>query len=207
GRPTVREQHVVDRRQRAAPVLFTRGMEAVRVAEDAVHPRLVDRAPPRDAVAIGVEAGARVLGERVDDVAVAPAALVLERLRQITVIERDERLDAVLEQRVDQAVVVLEAARLAVASAAREEPRPREREAVRVHAEPREQVDVLAPAAVVVAGERAEVAALPGEAIPDGGAAAVGVERTLDLERRGRRAPEKAVGEALHRPSASASSQ
>src|SRR5205085_11324426 len=93
---TVREQHVVDRSQRAAEILLARRVESVCVAEDSVYPRLVDRAPALDAVAVGVEARARVLGERVDDVGVAPAAVVLERLRQIPVVKRDERLDVLL---------------------------------------------------------------------------------------------------------------
>ena len=59
--------------------------------------------PARDAVAVGVEARRRELGEALDGVAVAPAALVLQRLRQVPVVERHDRLDAALEQCVDQA--------------------------------------------------------------------------------------------------------
>ena len=50
----------------------------------------------------------RVLGEPLGDVAIQPAAAVVERRRQVPVIERDRRLDALLEQRVDQAVVEVE---------------------------------------------------------------------------------------------------
>ena len=53
-----------------------------------------------------------VLGERVDRLARGPAAAVLERLRQVPVVERDEGLDAVREQLVDEPVVEVEAGRV-----------------------------------------------------------------------------------------------
>ena len=45
------------------------------------------------------------------DVAVAPAAAVLQRLRQVPVVERDERRDAALQQRVDELAVEVQALR------------------------------------------------------------------------------------------------
>ena len=91
-------------------VLVARRVQAVQVAEQPDDPGLVDRQPPAHAVAVRVEARRRVLGEALDRVAVAPAAVVLERLRQVPVVERHHGLDAALEQRVEQPLVVVEAA-------------------------------------------------------------------------------------------------
>ena len=116
------------------------------------------------------------------------------------------------EQRVDQAVVVVEPAPLELPVARREEARPRDREPVCVHAQLAEQLDVVAPAVVVVARDVAGAAAFDRagrvrERVPDRRAAPVLVDRALDLIRRGRRAPEKAVRESLHAsPRSSASS-
>ena len=202
----VREQHVVHRLQRTAQVFLARCVHAVGVAEDAVHPRLVDRDPAFDAVAVRVEARARIVDERIDGRPVAPAAFVLQRLRQIPVVKRHHGLDAALEQGVDESVVVREAALLERCATGREEPRPRERETVGVDAELAEQRDVVAPASVVVAGDRTEISALAGEGVPDRRPAPVDVHRALDLERRRRYAEKKIVREPLHRSSSQARS-
>src|SRR5204863_3912968 len=78
------------------------------VAEPRVHPRLVVRRPVLDAIAEPADDSLHVLAERVDRRANVPAPLVLERLREIPVEERRERLDAVREQLVDEAVVEVE---------------------------------------------------------------------------------------------------
>jgi hypothetical protein len=122
------------------------------------------------------------------------------------VIEGDERLDSAVEQRVEEPVVVVEAALLAPVAVGKE-PRPCEREAVRVDAERRDQLDVVAPAAVAVGRVTDEVAALAGEVVPDRRPAAVGLRRPFDLQCRGGDAPAEAVGKRLHQPSSSAASQ
>ena len=124
------------------------GLHGQAVAEHGVVPRLVE--PPRrqlqpgrvdaDAVAelderaelvdredvlhaIGQPLGdvAGVVGERLRRVARFPAAdAVLQRLRQVPVIERRERLDAVREQLVDEPVVEVEALRVRRSGALRE---------------------------------------------------------------------------------------
>ena len=50
-----------------------------------------------------------VVGEPLGGVALRPAAGVLERLRQVPVVERRHRLDAARQQAVDEPVVVGEA--------------------------------------------------------------------------------------------------
>ena len=72
------------------------------VPEPRDHPRLVLRDPVPDAVAERAAHDVDVLGERLDRVAGRPAAAVLERLREVPVVERDVRLDAAREQLVDQ---------------------------------------------------------------------------------------------------------
>ena len=47
----------------------------------------------------------RIIGKPFSNVAVAPAAAILQRLRQIPVIKAGPRLDAATEQRIDQTVV------------------------------------------------------------------------------------------------------
>ena len=70
--------------------------------------------------------------KRVDGRPVEPAAVVLERLRQVPVVERDHRLDAGREQLVDEPVVEREPLGVGPALAGRLDPRPRDREAVAV---------------------------------------------------------------------------
>ena len=107
-------------------------------------------------------------------------------------VERDHRLDAVLEQLVDQPVVVRQPLGVGAALAAGLDPRPRDREAVAVGPELAHQRDVLGVAVVVVArlGARRPVddrARLGGERVPDARALAVAAGRALDLVGRGTR--------------------
>ena len=212
-RAAMGEEDVVKGGRLATDIVLVAGrVEAVQVAEQADDPRLVDREPGADAVAVGLEAGRGELGETLGRVAGEPAALVLERLRELPVVERHDRLDTAVEQRVDEARVVIAASRLERRPAGREEAGPRDREAVRAEAELAHQLDVLGPTAIVVAGDVARAAALDPagemrERVPDRRALAVRVRRTLDLVRRRRRAPEEARRERPHSPSSSASSQ
>ncbi len=70
-------------------------VRAVRVAEHRRAPRLVQRGPGVDPVAERVEDQHRVVGEPVRGVADRPAARVLQLLRQIPVVQRHPRVDAV----------------------------------------------------------------------------------------------------------------
>ena len=114
---------------------------------------LVDRDPVLDPVREPLADQLGVLGEAVDGVAVEPAALVLERLRQVPVVQRGHRLDASLEQPVDQSLVEVQPLRVRRPRPLRLHPRPRDREAVAAQPEPRHQVEVLVQAVVVVAGD------------------------------------------------------
>ena len=122
----------------------------------------------------------RVFGEPVGDVAVHPAALVLQRAGQVPVIERRIGLDAAFEHAVDQPIVELEALGIHRADPLRDEAGPGEGEAVGVEAAVADQIEVAGPAVVVVAGDGAgiEVLHIAGgrrKRVPDRGAAAIGL--------------------------------
>ena len=196
----VPEQQVVGRDQAGRPLLTPRRVHAGGVAEERRAPRLVQRRPDRHAVAQRVVHGGRQVEEAVRRVAVGPAARVLERLRQVPVVEREPGVDAVAEQLVDQPVVEGQASGVDL-SAAWPDAGPGDGEAVGREAELGHQRHVFGHAVVVVAGDVAVVAVRDRprdarERVPDGGRAAVLGGRALDLVRRGGRAPEEAWGEA-----------
>ena len=159
-------------------------VHAVAVAEPGDHPGLVLRQPEPDAIAEPAPHDLGVLAERVDGAPLGPPARVLERTREIPVVERDERLDVVREQLVDHPVVEVETGLVHPAATLREDPRPRDREPERRRPELAHQRDVLAIAVVEVARDRAAlaVADLAGrraEAIPDALAAPVEIAARL----------------------------
>src|SRR4029078_12458759 len=89
-----------------------------------------------------------------------PAAALLQCLRQIPMIEAEPRLDAGLFQRVDEAAVIVEPARVGLAAAGRLHAGPRDREAIGLEPGPLDQRDVLGIAAVRVTGDVAAAAVL-----------------------------------------------
>ena len=139
---------------RASRSLRRPGVAPSAVAEPGDDPRLVLRDPAGDAVAEPRDDDLHVLRERLGRVAHRPAPAVLERLRQIPVIQGRERLDAVREQLVDEPVVVVEPRLVHGATALGDDPRPRDREAIRVETELLHEAHVLRVAVVRVAGDR-----------------------------------------------------
>ena len=91
-RQAVAEHQVVGGAQRGLAVLDPGRVHADGVAEERGHPRLVERRPVLDAVVQAGVDGGRVLGEVLRGVALRPAALVLEHLREVPVVERDPGL-------------------------------------------------------------------------------------------------------------------
>src|SRR4029450_10968233 len=173
----------------AAVSLFDKGAELVD-REVVLHPvaELVGDVP-----AVIAEPLRRVFGP--------PAAvLVLQRLREIPVIERDERLDLPCAQLVGQALVEVDALRVRRTVTLREDARPGDRETVGVGADVLHQRDVFLVAVIVFVGDVAGVAVLdlPGgvrECVPDRRPLAVLVPRPLDLVRGGSDAPIETLGE------------
>ena len=197
----VGEQQVVADRQRRGPVAQAGREAALGVAGKGRHPRLVVGDPGPYQVAQLARHVLRVLREALGGVAVGPATRVLQRLREVPVIERRRRLDAAFEQPLDQAAVEAHAGRVERAGPVGLHPRPRDREAVGLEAQGGHQVEVLAPAVVVVAGDLAGVAVGDGarhaaEGVPDRVAAPVDVRGPLDLVGGGGGAEAKSWREA-----------
>ena len=197
-RQAVPEQEVMRRPDRRAEVTDAGRMDALVVAQERLDPRLVQRQPPRDPVAEPPEHGIREVRESLGRLATRPATdAILEGLWQVPVVEIDDRRDPARQETVDEPRVEVEARRVEPAAAFGLDPRPRDGEAVRSQPDLGHEVEVAGPAVVVVAGDVAGSAPLDGsgrvaEAIPDRLAAAIDVDRALDLVRRGRRAPQEA---------------
>ena len=175
------------------------------VAEIHESPGFVDREDRFDAVAQACGHMARINSERLRGFARSPAAdPVLERLGQVPVIQRRVRLDAVLEQFVDEAVVEVEALGIRRTRSFRKHPRPRDREPVGLGAEFPDQADVFLVAVVMFVGAVAggavlDLAGRVRKGVPDRAAAAVFIDGAFDLIGRGGGAPHKIFREAPRR--------
>ena len=190
------EQRMVRRPHCGRPVAEARRLDALRVAEERGHPRLVVRDPVVDETVEPVEHEPCVLGVALDDVTLRPAAFVLESLRQVPVVERRERHDPSLAQTLGEAPVEVEPLHVHGAAPIGLHAWPRDGEAVPLDPELAHEVEVFAPAEVVLAGRLArvavrDVARAGGEAVPDRLAAAVGPRRALDLECRRSGSPDE----------------
>gem|GEM_PF-3437672 len=195
----VAEVEVVGRAMAGRAVGAAGGVNADLVAKHGRAPGLVEGDPEVHFVAQRGEAGGGVVGEVLRRVAGGPAAGVLERLGQVPVVERHGGADAGAEQRVNQAVVVVEALGVLGADPGGKDAGPGERETVGAHAQIAHQRHVLGVAVELVARHVAGMAVLDlagraAESVPDARPAAVLARSALDLVAGRRRAPQKAVG-------------
>mmetsp|Transcript_10759 Transcript_10759/g.34423 ORF Transcript_10759/g.34423 Transcript_10759/m.34423 type:complete len:593 (-) Transcript_10759:115-1893(-) len=179
-------------------------VDAVAVALADEGERLVEGEPALGEAAEGGEGHVGEGLEVADDRLVAPAAvLVLERLRDVPVVERHERLDARLVEEVENRVVEVEPGRVeGGAPALRQEPRPRQREAVVLQAEVLHQFDVVREAMVVVVRDIASFVVVRvkrdvREGVPYRGPAPALRRAAFDLIRRCRRAPREVGRKSL----------
>ncbi len=101
------------------------------VPEEGRAPRFIERGEMAHPVAERAMDQCGVVGEAGRGVAGRPAARVLDRLRQVPVVERQPRLDAMAEQLVDQPTVEVQTGRVGRAGAGGLHPRPGHREPVR----------------------------------------------------------------------------
>jgi hypothetical protein len=199
GGQRVAEHQVVGGAVRASALPAPGGVHAGGVPEVGRAPRLVVGGPEADAVAEAPVDDLGVVGEGLGGAALEPAALVLEGLGEVPVVERAGGLHAALEQGVDEPVVVVQAPLLHAPAALGDDARPGDREAVPVKTGAGDEVGVLGVAVVGVARDRA-VRAVPdragarGEGVPDRGAAAVLGARALHLVRRRGGAQLEALG-------------
>src|SRR5207344_327036 len=95
----------------------------------------------------------RIFGKPLYRIGVGPTATVLDSLRQVPVIERRRGLDSVLEQRIDETIVKVEASAIRFASPRWQHPRPTDAEAIGAQAEVSHQSHVVDESPVVVAGK------------------------------------------------------
>ncbi len=186
-RQAVAEHQVVGDLRGDAARLDARGESAFVVAQHRDHPRLVVRRDGGQPVAQATLDAQRVVDEVVHRRARIPAALVLQRLRQVPVVERQVRRQPARQQAVDEAVVERQALLVPGALAQRLHARPRDREAVEVDAQAGDQIEVGVEPVVVVAGDVAvarvgDRAGDAAEAIPDRFALAVLEGGAFDLE-------------------------
>src|SRR5690606_18122454 len=168
-----------------AEIAVAGGVDAEEMAEEGDTPGLVDGGGGHEAITEMATNQRRVLGKPAGDVAVHPATAVLQGAWQVPVIESGEGFQAALQHAVEQAVVEVETRLVHRTGALGDESRPGKGEAVGVEAAVADEIEVRGPAVVVIAGDGAgvgvfHVAGGGGEAVPDGGAAAVGLA-TLDL--------------------------
>ena len=153
-------------------------------------------------VAEAVQHELHVVAEVGHGVAVHPAAGVLQRLREVPVVQGGHGLDAPGAQPVHQAPVVVEALLVDRAGTVRDDPGPADREPVGVQAQAGHEIQVRVGPVIVVAGDRAGVAVRHGprnlaERVPHRGSAAVFIGRALDLV-RGRGHAKQETGREAH---------
>ena len=184
----VGEQHVMGGGQCGVQVGDARCVPGLQVADHGRAERLVHCHPARDDVTEAVQHELHVVAEVRHRVAVHPAAGVLQRLRQVPVVQGGHRLDAPGAQPVHQAPVVVQALLVDGAGTVRHDPGPADREPVGVQPQPGHEIQVRVGPVVMIAGDRAGVAVRHrprdvAERVPHGRPAAVFIGGPLDLVR------------------------
>ena len=170
------------------------------VAQDREAHDLVDRHPVVDPVAEPLDGGRDVIGKILGHLAAPPGAVaVLQGLRAVPVQQRGMGRDAVLQERVDQAAVEIDAFLVHRPASVRHDPRPGDAEAIVLDAQVGHQLHVVLVAVVVIAGDVARVAAVGAaggvaEGVPDARLAAVFRRGAFDLVGRGGRSPPETLG-------------
>ena len=166
-----------------------RRMLGAAVAQVRRAPRFVERGVGVHTVAKALGHNAGILRHAERGLTVQPAIpvrILIQILRQIPMVERHNRVDAVFEQLVDNALVEIEALLVRLAVRGGNDARHANREPVCVHAEIAHELEIVLPAVVEIVGLVSGVAiqhAARGvrEHIPDRRRAAVFVHRAFDL--------------------------
>ena len=199
---SVRQHHMVTGLVQLAQWQFqARRIDAPAVTKIEESSGFVEGEDVLDAVAQALGDVARVIPERFRGVAGLPAAdTVLQRLRQIPVIQRRVGLDAVLQEFIDQAVVEIEPLGVRSAASFRKHPRPRDRKPIGLDAEISDEADIFLVAVIMIVGAVGVAAVLDlarcmSKSVPDRTAAAVLVDGALDLIGRRGRAPDEILRE------------
>ena len=185
---------MVSRLQETPPVGNAGCIPAHAVAEQRAHIGFVESGKMPNPVAIAARHQGGIVGEPKSDIAVLPSAKIIQRLRQVPMIQAQPGLYAVAEQLVDQAIIEVEAQAVGLAAPLRQHARPGHGKPVDLRAKALHQRHVFPVAMVVVARHIAGIAIgntarLSAEQVPDAGAAPVLCGGPLDLIGRGGDAP------------------
>ena len=145
-------------------------------------------------VAIAARHQGGIIGEPKSDIAILPSAKIIQRLRQIPMIQAQPGLYAVAQQFVDQTIIEVEAQAVGLAAPLRQHARPGHGKPVDLRAKAPHQRHVFPIAMVVVTRHIAGIAIgntarLSAEQVPDAGSAPVLCGSPLDLIGRGGDAP------------------
>ena len=164
------------------------------MADDRVHGGFVEDDEVGNDVAQPIGHDGSIIGETFRRVARTPAALVLQRLRQVPVEQGRIGRDVPFVQRLAKAFVIVDARLVHGAGAIRHDAGPGDREAIGAEMGAGDQRDVVPVAAIAVAGDgRVGVIddrlGLAREHVPDAVLAAIRIGRAFDLRRRGGDAP------------------
>ena len=204
--PAVGQEQVVRGREGGLETLLARRVDTHEVSEHRHAPGLVVGDPELRPIPEAAGDGARVVHEEFARVARGPTACVLQRSRQVPVVERDHWLDPRAEEIVHELLIKPEALFVGSSASRGEHARPRHGEPVGVYAEAAHEVDVLGRPVVMITRFVAGGAVLDGardprEGVPDGRFSPAFQRCALDLVSGGRDAPAKLGREVGHRQS------
>ncbi len=195
-------QKIVGRDRRLEQIRVAGGEHAGEITSIGDDPGLIERGPHLDAISQRLEHRDGVVAEPAGNVAIEPAAAIVERFGQIPMVERNVRLDSLLEQRVDEARVEIDALPVDDSFAVGINPPPRHAEPIGVEAELRHERDIFLVAPIVVAGDISGliqpcVARSMRETVPEARSSAIGGRRSFYLVGGRRCSPQEIIGKAV----------
>ena len=192
----VRQEQVVRRAHGETEIFQPRCMDARAVAEVGGAPWLVVGDPMLHAIPQRLENRGRVLRVVVGGVPVPPSSAILERLRQVPMVEGDEGDDPLHQQLVDEGLVEVQPLGVQLSLAFGKHPRPRDGKTVPPVSHLLDHRHVLGEQPMVIAGH---VSGLAGsyragrmaEPVPDRLSSSVRGDTAFELVRGSGRSPDE----------------
>ena len=180
-------------------VLQARRVLARHMAKHRVNRRLVEDDVALEPIAQPVDQGGGIVGEAQGGVAVRPATLVLQTLRQVPVEQGGVGRHTLGQQGIDHAGIVVQPRWIDRPLPAGQDPRPADREPIGVQPRCCDQIDIFGVAAIAVGGDTGVGAVdhLAGqllEPVPNAGPASIGGLSALGLESGRGHAPHEVLG-------------
>src|SRR5947209_10683253 len=154
-------------------VFETRSHPALFIAHEGNNPWIVECNPLLHAITKAARNDISIVGEGRGCLTAAPTTYaILECLRQVPVVERDKWRDVDAEECIDELFIKIEAGRVLFPLALWENARPRDREAIGVHAQLLHHLNIFTPAVIMVIGNLAglvveHIACNAAKAVPD----------------------------------------